>query len=116
MTATAERLRYVDLDVVGDAAEDRVVGGRRLEDRPGHELGYGPLCDEARDEALPRDAATEDTVEPEAAVPCAEDLARADRVRLRRQIWILKSGFSCLASSLRRIRRTRSHTARSRTR
>ena len=42
------------------------------------------MRDEPRDEALPRHAAAEVAVEPEAAVPRAEDLARADRVRLRR--------------------------------
>ena len=42
------------------------------------------MGDEPGDEALPGDAAAEVAVEPEAAVPGTEDLARADRVRLRR--------------------------------
>ena len=42
------------------------------------------MRDETGDEALPGDAAAEVAVEPEAAMPRAEDLARADRVRLRR--------------------------------
>ena len=42
------------------------------------------MRDETGDEALPGDATTQVTVEPEAAMPRTEDLARADRVRLRR--------------------------------
>src|SRR5262249_6131755 len=67
------RSRHVDLDVVGDAAEDRVVRPRGLQDRARDELGDGPVRDEARDEALPRDAAAEVAVEPEAAVPRGEN-------------------------------------------
>ena len=42
------------------------------------------MRDEARDEALPGDAAAEVAVEPEAAMQRAEDLAWSDRVRLGR--------------------------------
>ena len=69
---------HVNLDVIGDGAEDRVVGPRGLEDRARDELRHGPVRDEPCDEALPRDAAAEVAVEPEAPVPRAEDLARAD--------------------------------------
>src|SRR5205823_7206036 len=51
---------------------------------PRHELRHRTMRDEPRDEALPGDAAADVAVEPEAAVLRAEDLARADRVRLRR--------------------------------
>ena len=40
--------------------------------------------DEPRNEALPRQAASGVSVQPEAVVACAQDVARADRVRLRR--------------------------------
>src|SRR4051794_21578196 len=74
--------RHVDLDVVRDAAHDRVVGPRSLQDRARHELRDGAVGDQSGDEPLPRDAAADVAVEPEAAVRGSEDLARADRVRL----------------------------------
>src|SRR5919201_2869219 len=82
--APAPTSGHVNLDVVGDAADDRVVGPGRLQDRSRHELGNRAVRDESRDEPLPRDAAAEIAVEPEAPMSGAEDLARTDRVRLRR--------------------------------
>ncbi len=77
-------LAHVDRDVVGHAAEDRVVAARLLQQRAGHELVDRSVRDEPGDEALPGDAAAEVAVEPERAMAGAEDLARADRVGLRR--------------------------------
>jgi hypothetical protein len=75
------RSRHGDLDVVGDAAKDGVVGWCRLQNRPGDELGNRAVRDESGDETLPGDAAAQIPVEPEAPVPRTEDLTRTDRVR-----------------------------------
>jgi len=40
-----EKLTYVDLDVVGDAAQDVVVGAGLLEDRAGYVLVDRPMGD-----------------------------------------------------------------------
>src|SRR5439155_21298251 len=44
---TGPELRHVDLDVVRDSAEDRVVGPSRLQDRAGDVLGDRAVRDEA---------------------------------------------------------------------
>src|SRR5256714_14433793 len=84
LTPPAGASGHVDLDLVGDAAEDRVIAAGRLQDRAGNELRHRAVGGEARDEALPGDASADVAVEPEAAVARAEDLAPPDRVRLRR--------------------------------
>src|SRR6476659_9878707 len=95
---------HVNLDVVGDAAEDRVVGPGRLQDRAGDELRDGPMRHEARDEALPGDATAEIAVEPEAPVRRAEDLTRPDRVRLRRHPRPVPSeGVECVLHDRHRV-------------
>ena len=82
--APRRRLGHLDRDVVGHVAEDGVVAARLLQQRAGHELADRPVRHQPRDEALPGDAAAEVAVEPERAMAGAEDLARPDRVGLRR--------------------------------
>src|SRR6185295_13333731 len=78
-------LAEIDFHVFRDAAQDVIAAVRVLKDRAGHQRVDGAVGHEAGDEALPGHChAAAVAVEPERAVPRAEDLARADRRRLGR--------------------------------
>lgn len=79
-------LRHVDLHIVGDAAQERVVAGDSLENAPGYVRCGLAVSSQPGNEPLPGHgrAWAAHAVEPEAPVLGAEDVGRSDGCRLRR--------------------------------
>src|SRR5581483_3184761 len=75
---------HVDLDVVGDTAQEGVVRADGLENGTGHIDVDRAVRHQPRDEPLPAHAAAQVAVQPEGAVLRAQYLCRADGVGLRR--------------------------------